>query len=208
VASDHRGDRRERGGSELSAPPVFYYDLSSPYAYLSAERIEALLPQAHWQPIAFGALLRTTGRVPWSLQPGLREEGIGIVEARAAERGLPPVRWPEGWPDRSYSLHAPRAALWATSQEERKRLSLALFRRAFVDGERLDDAEVVVACAADAGLDADSLREALATQELKDRLRRATDEAHAAGVNGIPTIAFEDELFWGDDRLDEAAQRT
>ena len=44
------------------------------------------------------------------------------------------------------------------------------------------------------------------TQSVKDKLRAATDEALALGLQGIPTVAVGDELFWGDDRLEEAAR--
>ena len=46
---------------------------------------------------------------------------------------------------------------------------------------------------------------AIETRSVKDRLRAATEEAYARGVRGVPTVAVGDELFWGDDRLDEAA---
>jgi 2-hydroxychromene-2-carboxylate isomerase len=68
--------------------PVFYYDFSSPYSYLAATRIGALLPGAEWRPIAFGALIGIIGKVPWSLGPG-RAAGMREVEERAAARGLP-----------------------------------------------------------------------------------------------------------------------
>lgn len=45
---------------------VFRYDFNSPYAYLATERIEGLLPEARWEPIAFAFLLRAQGRTPWS----------------------------------------------------------------------------------------------------------------------------------------------
>ena len=77
----------------MADAPVFFFDYSSPYAYLAAARIGAVLPEATWRPIAFGALIRQIGKVPWSLRPG-REAGMREVEERAAERGLPPVRWP------------------------------------------------------------------------------------------------------------------
>ena len=45
---------------------------------------------------------------------------------------------------------------------------------------------------------------ALETQSVKDKLREATAEAYERGVRGVPTIAVGDELFYGDDRLEEA----
>jgi 2-hydroxychromene-2-carboxylate isomerase len=44
------------------------------------------------------------------------------------------------------------------------------------------------------------------TRSVKDRLRAATGEALALGLEGIPTIAVGDELFWGDDHLEEAVR--
>jgi 2-hydroxychromene-2-carboxylate isomerase len=46
---------------------------------------------------------------------------------------------------------------------------------------------------------------AAADPEIKQALRDATDAAHGRGVFGVPTIAIGDRLFWGDDRLEEAA---
>jgi 2-hydroxychromene-2-carboxylate isomerase len=55
----------------MPEPPVFYYDVSSPYAYFAAHRVDELLPVApRWQPIAFGPLLLEIGKVPWSWQGG------------------------------------------------------------------------------------------------------------------------------------------
>jgi 2-hydroxychromene-2-carboxylate isomerase len=46
---------------------------------------------------------------------------------------------------------------------------------------------------------------AVETQSVKDRLRAATEDAYERGVRGVPTVAVGSELFWGDDRLEEAA---
>ncbi|MGH2912612.1 MAG: DsbA family protein [Solirubrobacteraceae bacterium] len=40
---------------------------------------------------------------------------------------------------------------------------------------------------------------------MKLALREATGAAHQLGVIGVPTIAVGEELFWGDDRLQDAA---
>jgi 2-hydroxychromene-2-carboxylate isomerase len=189
-----------------SAEPVFFFDLSSPYAYLAAERVDDLLPvKPRWQPIVFGAVLRARGRIPWSLQSETRAPGQADVEARAGERGLPPVRWPEGWPDESYSVTPLRAVLHAQEQGADRELTLALYRTEFAEGRALNELETVLAAAEACGLDPEDLRRGIESQEIKDRLRAATDDAIARGIDGIPTLAIGDRLFWGDDRLEEAA---
>jgi 2-hydroxychromene-2-carboxylate isomerase len=187
--------------------PTFYYDLSSPYAYLAALRVDELLPAApYWQPIAFGALIREIGKVPWSLRPDTRSVGVAEIERRAAERGLPAVRWPDGWPDASYSVLPLRAVLHAFDRGLGRELTLELYRVAFAEGTALNDLDVAAAAAARVGLDAAEVREAVERPEIKDRLRSATDAATRRGVTGVPTVAVGDELFWGDDRLGDAAR--
>ncbi len=50
-----------------------------------------------------------------------------------------------------------------------------------------------------AELDLPDAHARIASQEVKDQLRRNTDEAIARGVFGVPTLAIGDELFWGAD---------
>jgi len=58
---------------------------------------------------------------------------------------------------------------------------------------------------AEAKLTSTELRAALEDQQVKDELRSITGEATAVGVFGVPTVLVGDELFWGDDRLERAA---
>ena len=49
------------------------------------------------------------------------------------------------------------------------------------------------------------MRERMSAQEIKERLRANTEEAHAAGVIGVPTLRLGGRLYWGDDQLESAA---
>lgn len=184
--------------------PVFYYDTNSPYAYLAASRIDDLLPDAEWHPIAFGIVLRELGRTPWSLSPE-RAKGQAEIERRAAERGLPPVRWADGWPVESYSLAPLRALEFADERGVQRELARALYRRMFEEGASLAELDNVLAAAAEAGLHPDELRAALDDDRVKARLREHTEEAMALGVIGVPSVVVDGAVFWGDDRLEDAA---
>jgi 2-hydroxychromene-2-carboxylate isomerase len=187
--------------------PVFYYDFSSPYAYISAHRVEEVLGvRARWQPILFGALLMAIGREPWSWHKGpARDAQMEECVERAAAIGLP-LHWPRDWPMGTYSLLAPRAALVADEFGRLREFSLAAYRQGLGLGRDLTDLGVVLEAAEEAGLDRDALAERVGSQEIKDRLRVVTEEAVALGVKGVPTIKVGDELFWGDDRLEQAAE--
>jgi 2-hydroxychromene-2-carboxylate isomerase len=190
-----------------NGPLVFYYDFSSPYAYLGAARVDDVLPvRPEWRPISFGVIVRRIGKQPWSFEED-RRANFDEIALRAAGRGLPEVRYPDGWPVESYSLAPLRAALVASDegQNRLRALSLELFRTAFVGGRHLADLDQVLDAVERAGMDRGRVREAIESPEIKERFRAQTDAALERGVTGVPTVAVGDRLFWGDDRLEEAA---
>ena len=185
---------------------TFYFDLGSPYAYLSAERISGLftdagLEQPEWQPILLGGLFQRFGRDSWANGPG-RAEGIGEVERRAASYGLPPLVWPDPWP--ANYLFAMRAATFAKQTGRTVSFALAGFRQSFAAGRDLADPENVLLAAAACELHPNALVKAVETKAVKGALREATDSAAELGVIGVPSLRVGDEVFWGDDRLEEA----
>jgi 2-hydroxychromene-2-carboxylate isomerase len=190
----------------VESPPVFYYDFNSPYAWLAAERINSVLPVPPvWQPVSFGHILRANGREPWSFHEPSKSEGIAEVERRAAERGLPAPRWIAGWPLATYSLVPLRAGIFAQQAGRAVSFSLAAFRQFFNAGRTLAELDNVLIAAAACELHPRAVTKGIQSQGVKDALRKATDEAIALGVQGVPTVAIGDKLFWGDDRLEEAA---
>jgi 2-hydroxychromene-2-carboxylate isomerase len=189
----------------LVEAPVFYYDLNSPYAYLAAARIDDVLPSAEWRPIAFGVIVKQAGKIPWSFGEQSRAEGLDEIARRAADRGLPPVRYPDGWPREIYSLDRLRAALVAAEQGRLKEFTMAAFELLFVECRPMNGQDDFAEAARRSGVDPDVVREGIARDEIKARLKEYTDAAYARGVRGVPTVAVGDELFWGDDRLEDAA---
>jgi 2-hydroxychromene-2-carboxylate isomerase len=183
--------------------PELFYDLGSPYAYLAVERAERVLGVAPvLRPVLLGAIFAARGHGSWSQTPA-RAEGIAEVERRAAAYGLPPVRWPPGWPPNT--LHAMRAAVWAERQGAGAPFALAAFRRAFAAGADLADVAVLASAADDAGLPGRDLADAIADAAVKDELRARTEAALALGVRGVPTLRAGGRLLYGDDRLEEAS---
>jgi 2-hydroxychromene-2-carboxylate isomerase len=190
------------------ARATFYYDLGSPYAYLSAERIsglfaEAELEQPEWQPVLLGGLFRRFDRGSWSETPA-RAEGIAEIERRAAAYGLPPIAWPKPWPGNS--LVAMRAATFAKQTGRAVSFSLAGFRQAFAAGRDLTDVDNVMIAGAACELHPRALLKAVETKGVKEALREATDRAGDVGVEGVPAVVVDGEVFWGDDRLEDAVE--
>ncbi len=185
---------------------TFYFDLGSPYAYLTAERIsgvfaDAGLEQPEWQPILLGGLFRRFGRDSWANGAG-REEGIAEVERRAAEYGLAPLAWPEPWPGNT--LFAMRAATFAKQTGRTVSFALAGFRQAFAAGRDLSEPDNVLIAAAACELHPKAVLKAAQTEAVKGALLEATERAGDLGVTGVPALLVGEQVFWGDDRLDEA----
>jgi len=185
--------------------PVFYYDFSSPFAYVAAHRVDDVLPvKPRWQPIALAFLLIAHQREPWSFDVEGRGPTMRDCERRAAALGLP-LEWPQGWPKESYSLLPLRAAVLAERAGLLREFSRAALRRHFSDPAGVRELDGVLAAAREAGLDADVVREHVADDDVKQAVKDATNAAIEVGVFGVPTVQVGDELFWGDDRLEEAA---
>jgi 2-hydroxychromene-2-carboxylate isomerase len=192
--------------ADLSPPATFYFDLGSPYAYLTAERISGVfaaagLQQPEWQPILLGGLFRAFDRDSWANGPG-REEGMAEVERRAAAQGLAPIVWPEPWPGNT--LFAMRVATFAKQTGRTVSFALAAFRQAFAAGRDLSEPDNVLIAAAACELHPRALLKAVETEAVKKALREATDRAAERGVFGVPSLVVGEEVFWGDDRVEEA----
>jgi 2-hydroxychromene-2-carboxylate isomerase len=188
----------------LSERPVFYYDVGSPYSWLAAERVNSELPEVPvWRPILLGGLFKALGRQSWA-DTDARADGMREIERRAAEYGLPEVRWPDPWPHNT--LLAMRTATFATSIGKGVSFALAAFRQAFAGGRDLSVPDNVLIAAAACELHPNAVTRAVEQRTVKDALRSATQEALERGVVGVPSIAIGDRVFWGDDRLSEAAR--
>lgn len=188
----------------MAGDAVFWFDFNSPFVYLAAERIDDLTPDAEWRPFAFPFLLGPLGRLD---DATVRDPAVALAAAgpRAAERGLPRLSRPEGFPNATWSLPPLRAAIFAGERGLLREFTRAALRKVFAEGLPLTKFDNLRAVATDAGLDPDETIEATERAEVKQRVKDNTEAAFERGVSGIPTFEVRGELFWGDDRLDEAA---
>lgn len=124
------------------------------------------------------------------------------VERRADAIGIQPIRWPEPWPGNT--LHAMRVATYAKSIGRTVSFAQAAFRQAFAGGRDLTDPDNVAIAAAACELHPNAIAKAATSASVKSRLRAATEDAGDRGVTGVPSVLVGTELYWGDDRLEEA----
>lgn len=184
-------------------PPNLYYDLGSPYAYLAIERASDVLGvEPNLEPVLVGGIFVLRGSGSWSQTPE-RDRRIAELEERAARYGMAPLKWPPTWPDNT--LKAMRAATWAAQRGLGREFSLAAFRAAFVAAADLSRVEILVEIATAIGLPGEKLPAAIEDGAIKRELKLATSAAWERGVVGVPCVGVADEIFYGDDRLEDAA---
>ena len=192
----------------MAAAVEFYFDFSSPYGYLAAQRIDEVVEEygreVAWKPFLLGALFKTTGSQPL-LDIPLKGDYARRDLARSARRFDIPFVLPEAFP--FMSVAACRATYWLGERdaEDAKELAAALFDAAFGAGQSISRPEEVAEIAAELGHDEDQVRAAVQDQRIKDLLRREVDTALAKGVFGSPYIIVDGEPFWGVDRLGDVA---
>lgn len=196
---------------QATSSPRFYFGAMSPYSWFAAERIERVLPEARWRGVFAGALFKANDRSSWGLDER-RDAGIADCETRAAEHGLGPIRWPEPWP--TVDLLVARAMAFCARADAAadggdsllRAYGLTAMRLAFFEGVDLGERDAVLEAGTRVGIDEQLLGAALTDEQVKDATRALTAEAVDAGVFGVPTVLVGEQLFWGDDKLLDAAR--
>jgi 2-hydroxychromene-2-carboxylate isomerase len=181
----------------------FFFDYASPYSYLASEQLEAVAERTgaelRWRPFLLGAVFKATGNVPPISTASKASYLAKDLLDWTRYLKLPEFRMPENFPINS--LKANRLGLVAAEQGRIAAFSHATFRAIFAEGRDVADPKVLADLARAVGLDADKALAKLENQEIKDALRRNTDEALARGAFGAPTFFVGDEMFFGNDRL-------
>jgi 2-hydroxychromene-2-carboxylate isomerase len=187
----------------------FWYEFASTYSYPAAMRIEAVATQRGiavcWQPFLLGPIFRDEG---WSTSPFNLQEAKGRYMWRDLERtcaasGLPPITRPTTFPQNS--LQAARVALSLPDDGTRAEFSRRVYQRQFANGQQIADPQVLSSALAELGLSAQAELERAARPNNKERLRQQVENARQRGIFGAPSFLTQDgELFWGNDRLEEA----
>jgi len=186
----------------------FWFELASPYSYIAAERIDtsaaALGAVIRWQPFLLGALFkRRPGNATGFQEPPPEERRYRWrdVERLTRQFGLPLVT-PSTYP--RPSLLAARVALCGMAEGWCRDFALACYRANFAQDRDIADAAILGEILAGLGLDAAAVLAAAQSPENKAALAATVERAAGLGIFGAPSFRVAGELFWGQDRLDQA----
>ena len=189
------------------APVEFWFEFASTYSYVAASRIEEAARlrgiAIAWKPFLLGPLFQRQGwsDSPFNLYPARGRYMWRDVERQCARHRLPfrkPTRFPRN------SVLAARAACAAGGQAWLPELVRAIYRANFAEDREISDARVIGEILAALGQDADRILAEAVAPGNKERLRAQTEEAWSRGIFGAPSFIVAGELFWGNDRMEEA----
>lgn len=183
----------------------FFYFFGSGYAYLAVMRIDSAAAHAQvdvrWRPFSVRTLMREQN-TQLRNNPGKMAYIWRDVERRARWHGLPFVA-PPIWPTDPDEL-ANRVAMVAAQSDWLIPYSKASFRAWFLEGRPLGDPDDLRRLLIELGQDPDAVLARAQTSEIADAYAAQTDAARALGIFGSPAFVVDGEVFWGDDRLEEA----
>jgi len=194
----------------MAAPALdFWFDFASTYSYPAAMRVRAVANAAgvevKFRPFLLGPIFKAQGWTtsPFNLFPA---KGLNMwrdLDRICADLSLPPMRRPEPFPQNS--ILAARVALVALAEPWGEDFCRAVFSAEFADGQRIDDSETLRRILSKLKIEPSAVLAAAVSDDNKARLRVQTEEAQRLGLFGAPSFTTADgELFWGNDRLEQA----
>ena len=190
-----------------ASPLEFWFDFGSNYSYLSAMRIEALARKHHveviWKPFLLGVVFKALG---WQSSPFVLQKLKGDYMWRDMARlcdkyGLP---WQQPGIFPRTALLPMRVALIGADQGWIGPFSRRMMTMNFAEDREIDNLDAIDEALTALGLDAPAILALALTDANKLRLRRQTQQAQTLGLFGAPSFVSHGELFWGNDRLDDA----
>ncbi|MXN65068.1 2-hydroxychromene-2-carboxylate isomerase [Stappia sp. GBMRC 2046] len=193
----------------MTKPAIsFWFEFASTYSYLSAMRIETLARERgvdiDWRPFLLGPIFAELGwsTSPFNLQPAKGAYMWRDMERQCERFSLPfthPVPFPQN------GIKAARIAWCLRKSEWIGSFVRAVYAAEFGQGQDISDAAFLACVLVDIGAPAKNVMQRIETGEVKDALRAEVEEAKRLGIFGAPSFVTPDgELFWGNDRLDEA----
>jgi 2-hydroxychromene-2-carboxylate isomerase len=194
----------------MSKQLTIYYSLQSPWTYLGWAPLRDLVARtgaaAHYRPVQSGPMFEASGTLPLARRPKQRQ-AYRLMELR---------RWRDhlGVPLNLHPKHFPvdeaLAARMAIAHRQRggdiAALSQAMMTAVWAEERDLADRATLLEIAREQGADGPALLEAAQGSAVQSEYDANTQAAIDQGVFGLPTFAIDDELFWGQDRLDFVAR--
>ncbi|BBB64466.1 2-hydroxychromene-2-carboxylate isomerase [Undibacterium sp. YM2] len=193
----------------ISSMPVidFWFEFGSNYSYLSVMRIEQDAARAgvrvRWQPFLLGPIFQALG---WQTSPFVLQKAKGDyvwldMDRQCRKYGLP-WKKPGNFP--RPAILPLRVAVLGAEQNWMAEYCRRIMQMNFAHDRDIDNKEVVAAVLNDMDLPATEIIAQALGDDNKLKLRKQTELAMSKGIFGAPTFFVGEQMYWGNDRLDDA----
>lgn len=189
-----------------NAPIQFWFSIGSTYTYLTVARLNDVETRTglrfEWRPFSVRAIMIEQNNIPFTTKPVKSGYMWRDIERRAALYGLP-AKVPAPYPLKAFDL-ANRVAVVGAQEGWCPDYVRATYRRWFVDGLEAGGDPNLTESLQEIGQDPSRVVGLATSAEVGDAYDAATDQARKLNIFGSPTFVTRGEVFWGDDRLDDA----
>jgi 2-hydroxychromene-2-carboxylate isomerase len=192
----------------MTTPHIeFWFEFASNYSYLSVMRIEREAARAgvkiEWRPFLLGPIFQSFGwsTSPFVLQPWKTDYVWKDMERQCRKYGLAWQR-PSTFP--RASLLPARVALFGAGKAWMPEFCRRVMQLNFAADRDIAHAACIAEVLGQLGLPAEEIIDEAQGEANKLSLRRQTETARAKGVFGAPSFFVGEDLFWGNDRLEDA----
>jgi 2-hydroxychromene-2-carboxylate isomerase len=189
----------------MSKTVEFYFDLGSPATYLAYTQLPKICEQTDSQlifiPMLLGGVFKATGNASPATIPA---KGLYMFQDldRYAKRYGVPLKFNPHFPINTLMLMRAVTGMQLRHPERFQAFIDCLFKALWVEGRSLDDPATVASVLAQNGFDANEVLALTADDDVKAALKDNTDKAVQRGVFGAPSMFIDNQLFFGQDRLD------
>ena len=184
----------------------FWISIGSTYSYLTVMRLKSV-EEANgvffrWRPFSVRAIMIEQKNIPFVGKPVKMAYMWRDIERRARHCGFEP-KLPAPYPLQEFDL-ANRIAILAAAEGWCANYAFSAYRAWFHTGEEPGSETGLFRALKEVGQDRHRALELARGEEIGEKYREATEEAKALGIFGSPSFVVDSELFWGDDRLEDA----
>lgn len=193
----------------MSKTVEYFFDLGSPASYLAWTQLPDLCARHGaalvYRPMLLGGVFQATGNASPVMVPAKGRYMLADLQRFAARYGVT-LALPPGFPVNTLTLMRAVAGTQLSAPERFDDLLTALFTGLWVQQRNLSEPGQLAQTLGEAGFDPDAFHALAGQLEVKQALKRTTEEAVARGVFGAPTCFVGEQMFFGQDRLDFVAQ--
>jgi 2-hydroxychromene-2-carboxylate isomerase len=184
----------------------FWFTMGSTYTYLTVMRLREVESSTgisfQWRPFHLLTILQEMKHVPFADKPAKATYMWRDIERRAEMYGIP-LRVPAPYPAK-HSIVANRIAILGLEEGWGTDFIRAAYRHWFQDGQETGSQPNISESLKEIGQDPDRVRDRANSERIARKLETETEHARRLGIFGSPTFSVGRELFWGDDRLEDA----